>query len=525
MNLQKSLGVTSTLMTSLSSMLGSGWLFSSFIAAQLAGPAALLAWAVGGLLILFIALCFSEVSTSLPLTGSIAKYGHITHGPIVGFIISWLAWLSCVAVAPTEVQATLMYASVFIKDISYIENGLMLLTTKGHIIAVVLLFIFSFINYFGIRLLAKINNVLATWKIIVPAVTSILLLFTRHDFSQLYTHGGFAPSGLHGVFEAISTVVVFSYLGFREATEFGGEIKNPQTAIPIAVIGSVLFCCFFYILIQLAFLVSIPHDWLNMGWNNIDTHGLAPFANVAMSIGLAYLANLILIDAAITPFSAVLIYTATTARITYAMSENLYLPKVFYKLNAYGIPFNAILLNFFVGCLIFYPLPSWQLLLKFQSTAMIIAYLIGPVSLIVFRKINLKPERPFSVPSFKIMSHLTFLICTIIIYWTGFEAIQLLNYSVLIGIIGYVVFQCIFNEASFLKSFKIKRSIWLIYFLAGIQFIAYMGNYGNGKALLNYGTDYILLALHSMICLNIAVITCNKKQKITTEILRLQEIN
>lgn len=501
MKLHKSLTTYATLMTSLSSMLGSGWLFSSFLAAHLSGPLSILAWPIGGLLISLIALCFSELSSSLPITGSIARYGQISHGPIVGFIISWLAWLSLVAVAPTEVQATLMYFSSYFDGLSYIENNLLVLTFKGQCVAIVLLFVFTLINYFGIEFISKLNNVFAIWKIIIPLVTSIILISTHHNLNHLTIHS--TQSSLDGLFETISTVVIFSYLGFKEATEFGEEIKNPQSSIPIAVLGSVFFAVVFYMFIQFAFVVSIPDTWINDGWHQINLNGLAPFTNLALSLSLAYLAKIVIADAVITPFSAIIIYTSITGRVTYAMSKNSYIPKFFSKLNMFGIPFNAIMLNFIMGCLLFYPLPSWQILLKFQSIAMIVAYLIGPITLVIFRKTSPQLKRPFLLPFRNLIPILTCFACTIIIYWSGYKVISLLNNAILIGCIIFIILQCI-TKHNVLTRQCIKQSMWMIIYLLGMQLISHIGNFGQHAKLLNFGIDYLCLFALSTLCFLIA---------------------
>ena len=223
-------------------------------------------------------------------------------------------------------------------------------------------------------------------------------------------------------------------------------------------------------------------------------NGLSPFINLSLSLGLAYLAKLIIVDAAITPFSAVLIYTATTGRVTYAMSMNHYIPKYFSKLNRFGIPFQAIFLNFIMGCLLFYPLPSWQILLKFQTIAMIVAYLIGPITLVLFRYTLPNINRPFVLPFKHTIPLMTCFICTMIIYWSGYETIQLLNSGILIGVVVFTIIQ--FLNAHNIVTFNcIKQSLWVICFLVGIQCIAYYGQFGQGNHLLHDGIDYLCLSL------------------------------
>ena len=225
---------------------------------------------------------FCRIASSVPTTGSIARYGQMTHGPIVGFVISWLAWLSCVAVAPTEVQATLMYASSYYDGLSWVNNDKLLLTSEGMIIALALLFFFTCVNYFGIRLFARLNNILAMWKVFVPIITVCTLLYFSHHFSNLSIDTNTSHvQTYHNIMEAVSTVVIFSFLGFKDATEFGDEIKNPQFAIPIAVIGSVLFATLFYVIIQISFIISVPDTWITNGWAKLTIDGLAPISSLA----------------------------------------------------------------------------------------------------------------------------------------------------------------------------------------------------------------------------------------------------
>lgn len=516
MELKKSLTIPGTLMTALSSMIGSGWLFSSMIGAQLAGPSAILAWIIGACMIIFIALSFAELSTSLPLTGSIARYGQITHGPIVGFIISWLAWLSTVAVAPTEVQASITYASYYFKGLSYIDQGNMSLTGLGYVIAILLMLVFSIINYYGVLLVARINNVLCTWKIIVPTLTGLFILSYGHHADHLYAYGGFFTNGYEGVFSCISTIVVFSFLGFREATDFGEEIEKPHIAIPVAVIGSVLFCALFYVFLQYAFIVSIPDQWLTHGWSQIKgPENLAPFISISASIGLGLWSQIVLVDSVITPSSAVLIYSATTARIAYAMSLNHLLPHALQKLNRYGIPYYAIILNFIVGCLMFFPLPSWELLLQFQSTAMIIAYLIGPVALMCFRQANAAFKRPFSLPQPHLMAQITFFVCTLIIFWTGWHANILLLCATMIGFCFYAFFSRYTPNKLCANDFK--QSIWLVVYLFMVNLVCYLSTHQLSNVLITYG----LLTVISIIGFECAIRTTNDKEGIAEAIQAL----
>ena len=348
MQLKKTISSIGLLCTSLSCMIGSGWLLGSYYAAKIAGPAAIISWIIGGLLIIFIALCFSELSTTFPLSGGIVMYSYFSHGEFVSFIMSWLAWLSCVAAAPSEVQATIQYASQYYPWLIVDPNNTAMLSSQGMLIAAILMLLFSYLNIIGIKTMVKFNNYLAVWKVFIPIFAAISLMTYRFEW-QNFQASTFIPHGPQSIFEALSAVVVFSYLGFRESTSLAGEAKNPTKSIPISVVGSVLVCMVVYTIVQTSFIGAVSHDALANGWRNITViNGNAPIATLAMHVGIAWLASLIAIDAIVTPSGTGLVYTATTSRLLFAMSKSKNLPHIFSRLSDNGVPVNAIILNFII---------------------------------------------------------------------------------------------------------------------------------------------------------------------------------
>src|SRR5688500_17782495 len=93
------------LLTSVSAILGSGWLFSAYYAATNAGPASLLSWILAGGAMMFIAFVFAELNAMLPIMGSSTRIPQMTHGTLTGFMYSWIIWLCYASIVPTEVQA------------------------------------------------------------------------------------------------------------------------------------------------------------------------------------------------------------------------------------------------------------------------------------------------------------------------------------------------------------------------------------------------------------------------------------
>jgi len=122
----------------------------------MAGPASLLAWALGGIAILLLALSFAEISAMLPVSGGIARVPHFSHGNVVSTAMGWSAWIGYNTTAPIEVEAMLSYLTPEMPWL-YTDATHTTLSTGGIAIAMAMLLLFSILNFFGVKLFARIN--------------------------------------------------------------------------------------------------------------------------------------------------------------------------------------------------------------------------------------------------------------------------------------------------------------------------------------------------------------------------------
>ena len=129
---------------------------------------------------------------------------------------------------------------------------------------------FSVINTLGVRWLAETNSIAVVWKIFVPVLTIVALVFTVFHFSNFTAGGGFAPYGFHGVFAALPLGIVFALEGFEQAIQVGGEAENPQRNIPRAVIISMIIGTLIYLLLEVAFVGALNPADLVHGWASSD---------------------------------------------------------------------------------------------------------------------------------------------------------------------------------------------------------------------------------------------------------------
>ena len=197
------------------------------------------------------------------------------------------------------------------------------LTPHGLIVAAALLALVLIVNLAGVRWLARANTAITVWKLAIPAVAAIALIVAGFNSANFTAHGGFAPTGARGVFAAVSAGgVMFSLFGFRTAIDMAGETRNPQTAVPLAIIGAVVISLAIYILLQVAFIGTVPQAHLAHGWSNLSENVAGgPFAAFATILGMQWLAAALYFDAVLSPMGTALAYVGATARINYALAR------------------------------------------------------------------------------------------------------------------------------------------------------------------------------------------------------------
>ena len=108
--LKREMGLIGATWASETSIIGSGWLFGAWRAAGLAGPGAVWAWVLGAVIITIIALTYAELGAMFPESGGMVRYGHYSHGSLVGFIAGWANWISIVSAISVEAEASVQEA-------------------------------------------------------------------------------------------------------------------------------------------------------------------------------------------------------------------------------------------------------------------------------------------------------------------------------------------------------------------------------------------------------------------------------
>ncbi len=472
--LRRDAGRIGLLFASLGGMIGSGWLFGALNAARIAGPAAVISWMIGGIAILLLAFVYAELTTMFPRPGAVIVFPKLCHGRLAAQVMSWINFLAYVSVAPVEAVAVVSYGDHFLPGLVVPASGV--LTPAGLGAAVALMLVFIIINLLAIRLVLAVNNAITWWKLAVPLLTVIALILA-HFRTANFTQYGFAPAGIGGIFGAVAgSGIIFTFLGFRQAIELAGESANPKTALPFAILGSVLLCMLLYGGLQIAFIGALSPADLANGWSKITFPGISgPFAGLASTLGLTWLAILLYADAAISPSGTGIIYNTTAARVVFATADEGFLHKHFAKLSFAGVPVWALALSFAVGLLFLLPLPSWRLLVTYLSSIGVLAYGVGPVVLICFR--TTLPERdfprPFRLPYGIIIASMAFIVANFVVFWAGAAVVNHVFGGLLAVFIIYLLFQFVRHRG--LTHLEWRGAWWLAPYFSGLWLITVLG--------------------------------------------------
>jgi len=437
--LRREVGLIPLFMVSAGSVIGSGWLLGTLNASEVAGPAAIVSWIIGAILLIGIALVYAELGSAYPISGGTARFTWIHAGTLGGFFCGTFSYLQAVAIAPIEVEASIGYMNA--KWWHGLENSQSLLTGKGLVVGVAAMFLFTALNLLGVKWMAEGNTVAMVWKILVPVATVILIITRAFHTSNFTAGGGFMPYGIKGVFVALPLGVIFALEGFEQAAQLAGEARNPKRDIPLAVVGSMLMGAALYMALQICFIGALnPHNVVH-GWASPfgNAGAFGPYYTLATSVGLGWLGVVLIIDALISPGGTGLVYLATTSRLSYSLARVRFLPPVFSGIDRRGVPWFSIIFGGAFGCLLFLPFGGWAKLVGAITAASSFMYSYAPVAAVSLRKSDPDRPRPYKVPGLNIIAPFSFVVSGLIIYWSGTSNVVKLDLAVLFFLVLYAI--------------------------------------------------------------------------------------
>ena len=396
---KRTLGPISLVGLGIGAIIGAGiFSLTGTAAAHDAGPAIVISFIIAAIGCGFAGLCYSELSSMIPVAGSAYTYAYASLGELVAWIIGWELTLEYAVGAATVSVSWSTYVSKLLAGWGlalpqWLSNspfdphpGLVNLP------AVLIIVLASIVLIRGISESAKVNNAIVALKVAVVITVIVVGAFfvhpgNWHPFIPANT-GKFGNFGISGVMRGAGTVF-FAYIGFDAVSTAAQETKNPGRDMPIGIMGSLAICTVLYIAFSLVLTGLLPYTSLGSAAPVADAIGQTPFPILRSFVNLGAIAGLT---------SVILVMLLGQSRVFYSMSKDGLLPPVFSAVHPrFRTPWlSNVLFMVFTGTLGGF-LPIKQLG-EMTSMGTLLAFVIVCVGVWVLRRTNPGHARTFRAP-------------------------------------------------------------------------------------------------------------------------------
>ena len=472
-SLHRSLGAIQLTLFGVGCIIGTGIFVLTSVGAQKAGPGLTIAFIIAGAVCVVAALCYAEIASMVPVAGSAYTYSYTVVGEFLAWTVGWALLLEY-AVGASAVSVgwsnyftdTVMARSWGVELPTWLKAGPEALGGQvGGFInlpAAMIALLMTLLLVIGTRESAWFNAALVAIK--VTALTIFVALTLPAVDSANFEP--FAPGGLFGGFGSgvgivgAAATMFFAYVGFDAVSTAAEETKNPQRNVPIGLIGSLLICTVFYMLVSAGAIGAMGGDPV-MGADGAPlgtgTPELArmcatpqyaealvcsrePLAHVLHTIGFGTIGNLIGYAAFIALPSVILILLFGQTRIFFVMARDGLLPDKLATVHPrWKTPHVVTLITGLIVAVAAAFFPVGQLA-DIANAGTLYAFLMVAVAVWMLRKRDPNRPRAFRVPGLAIVAPLTIIGCLFLFFNLPTEAMLVLPVWTAVGLVLYFLY-------------------------------------------------------------------------------------
>jgi APA family basic amino acid/polyamine antiporter len=406
-HLKRSIGTFELTMFGVGSTIGTGIFFVMSLAVPEAGPGVIVSFIIAGIAAGLAAICYAELASAVPVSGSSYSYAYTTLGEAVAMgvaaclLLEYGVATAAVAVGWSGYLNKLLH-NLFGFQIPHVLSAAPWDSEPGYVNvpAIILIAMCALLLIRGASESARVNTIMVLIKLAVLAMF-VIIAFTAFDANQLKD---FAPFGVAGIGSAAGTIF-FSYIGLDAVSTAGEEVTNPQTTMPRALIAALVIVTSVYVLVALAALGTQP-------WRDFATQQDAGLATILDNVTHGKWASTILAaGAVISIFTVTLVTMYGQTRILFAMGRDGLLPSRFAAVNARTMtPVHNTVIVAIVAAILsgFIPLDK---LADMVSIGTLTAFIIVSVGVIILRVREPDLPRAFKVPGYPVTPVLSVLAC------------------------------------------------------------------------------------------------------------------
>jgi APA family basic amino acid/polyamine antiporter len=449
--LKRSLGALNLVLLGIGCIIGTGiFVLTGRAAAQFAGPGIMISFVITGVLCALVALCYAELASVLPVSGSAYSYSYASMGEGVAWIMGLLLLLEYGLAASTVAAGWSGYVISLLTENLHIPipleltappgvpikdaHGVIVATGVMNLPAIIGIIAVTSLLVLGISESAAVNNVIVVIKLTVVVAFIVIGAFYVHPenwsplipaeiparppgtpadiWSQigralhdLVTSDTTHKYGLGGVIHG-AAVIFFAYLGFEAVSTAGAESKNPSKDMPIGILGALTVCTILYILTSGVLVGIVPYASLD---------NPAPIAKAVDQIGLPWFAVLVKLGAIAGLSSVMLVLLYGQTRIFYTMSRDGLLPPALASVHKkFQTPWiNTIIVG--VAAAGASGFMSLDALSDLSNVGSLAAFAIVCATVIYLRFHAPKLQRPFRTPVFWLTAPLAIVMCGVLL--------------------------------------------------------------------------------------------------------------
>ncbi len=469
-SLTRTLGALQLTLFGIGCVIGTGIFVLTAAGAQKAGPGLMLAFAIAGAICIVAALCYAEIASMLPVAGSAYTYTYAVMGEILAWSVGWALVLEyAVAASAVAVGWSGYFTGTILNE--FFEISLPVWLTAGplafggapggfiNLPAVIIALLMTWLLMVGTKESARFNAILVAIKVTALTIFMILAL----PKSEMANFNPFLPAGVFGGFGSgvgavgAAATIFFAYVGFDAVSTAAEETKDPQRNVPIGLIGSLLFCTVFYILVAAGAVGTIGGQPI-MGPNGIPfpagSEELArqcvmaehsaklvcsneALAHVLREIGFSKIGNMLGVAAFVALPSVILILLFGQTRIFFVMSRDGLLPEKLSEIHPKWKTPHVV--TAITGCAVAFAaafLPVGQLA-DIANAGTLYAFMMVAISVMILRKTEPNRPRSFKTPMLWFVGPATIIGCVFLFFNLPFEAMLVLP---IWGAVGFVIY-------------------------------------------------------------------------------------
>jgi len=462
--LKRTLTAWSLIALGIGAIIGAGlFVRTAMAASQNAGPSVTIAFIVAAIGCALAGLCYAELSSSIPISGSAYTYTYATMGEFLAWIIGWDLILEYAVGAATVGIAWSEYLNNFLINVVHVSpipfeyshspfqkivDPVTQEVTHG-ILNLPALFIVGIITLLlikGIHESAFVNGII----VIVKVTIVILIIVIGWNFINPVNHTPYIPApsvftdehgidhsygGILGILGAAGTVF-FAFIGFDAVSTAAQETKNPKKAMPIGILGSLAICTILYILFAHVLTgVATVEDFRTGG-----KEASVAFAINKYMIGYTWLGQLVTVAILFGFTSVILVMLLGQSRVFYSMGKDGLLPKMFSDLHTrFKTPYKAnVAILIIVGA--FAAFVPGDIVGDMTSIGTLFAFVLVCISVIILRKTEPDMKREFRTPWVPFVPILGVLVCLAMMYGLGWPNWLRLFLWMAIGVVIYFTY-------------------------------------------------------------------------------------